>query len=204
MYGNYYMINSDELYHHGVLGMRWGVRHDKPGNGRRSSGKGGKAIPMSQRGLLERTADNMRDYDETWRNERRNAWNNAKNAKGIGLKLDYLMGDRRNASMQRAASKHNQHVAENSKTKYFKRSYEVASRNNESWAKYYDKESKKDFGRKIVDMYMGNPDQWNVPLERYSGRKTTSGKEAIDIILTGGMAGVILDAKYKHDQKKNK
>lgn len=209
--GKLYHVNySDkELYHYGVKGMKWGVR------------KAVKAVDKVTRQYADATNKVANKYagkaakrkttlgklmaiqNETYYRTKSAKANKTADAKGVLNKINEAVGEKSMKTHYNEQSKGYAKMQNVAKSRYGKAVYKQASANAKEMSKYYDKISKQNLGERYVRTQLVDTEYINMPYHRLSGRTTTRGREMVDIMLTGGIAGAIMDAKYLRDQKKN-
>lgn len=201
---------SDYLIHHGIKGMRWGIRKYQNEDGsltpagkqrygsaydRRNAkaeariAKANAKVESSKTGFMKRhyirKAENI-----AYANDRKNR---IANAQGLRNKLSEAYGYKNFAASQRALGKIN---SRSSKTVIGlqKRKYENQAYNNKAFAKYGDRMAKASTGEKIVESLF-RTELMTTPIRSvYGGRKTTMAKEMVISSLTAGYGNMILDA----------
>lgn len=178
--------NYGELYHHGIKGMKWGVRRFQNEDGS-YTGAGKKRY-----GIGDRINTRIRSAIQTSHMIRQRT---AK-AKGLGNKFSERFGNGRARTISENRAKMEAKLAEQSNTRLGKRLHSVRSFNQNSLSKYYDKRSRMTLGERTVSTLLGDPDFMSIKVQRLSGRKTTVGRMMVDTLLTGGVAGGILDMHH--------
>lgn len=189
-----YTPSSDELYHYGVLGMKWGNRKGAS----YYEGKAQKSISkMNYSGT--RLGKNLHNY-AAFRNELRANQKKAQAGETRVLrKIDNRYGHGAMAANQKAAANYYNRAASynigKKKTRYQSYAYNNASaaKANES---LHNAKSVRDFGKKYVDA------MFNRKIKTVAGRTTTTGKAMVDNLLTFGIGGKIKDIQYRRSQRK--
>lgn len=195
----YYRItSSDELYHHGIKGQKWGIRRfqNEDGSltaeGRERLGYGDRA---GRREINREAKRNLRAANKE---------SNSKFNKEYGRIGKYFSNEGYNKwladRMQNydAYYKTRELTAKNDRQRA---SMNAAQYNAKSFADYYTKKSKRDYSQRMVANLLVDTDLMNMSIQRASGRHTTFGKTYLDQMLTGGLGGIVLDSIYKSTGK---
>ncbi len=169
---NYRIIYNDELYHHGVKGMKWGVRKEQKYNA--------KAEKWARREANARTRFGKnfagdQKLANQYAAETQRAVNNAKGAKA---KLQQRYGAEANARLNSKLSEQSQMRADRSRTALGRHFNSVAAYNYKSHAEYHRKTaavSKSTLARARYSM----KNSMKVPVKTITGRNSTVGKEMV-------------------------
>lgn len=196
---------NEELYHYGVKGMKWGVRkaadrvtrsyaNYNTSYANKYAGKAAKRkTTLGKLMALEK--------ETAYRSKAARA-NKTADAKGVFSKVNEAVGEKSKKTHYNEVSKGYAKMQNVAKSRYGKAVYKQASANAKELSKYYGKISKQDLGERFVRTNLVDTEYINMPYHRLSGRTTTRGKQALDIMLTGGIAGAVMDAKYIREQNK--
>ena len=210
----YYVVNPDELYHHGIKGQHWGVRRFQNEDGSlKSAGKAryGSADYYQQKSEKHiakiatsktRLGKNFHNLMANSHQQAANQQRSLENAKGIKDVVSTLYGHKGAANNAQANAEYYQRKAEFSKTRYGKTINEARAFN----AKSYASAANKIANSKSVKEWMNN--KWesvaNRPVKTWAGRETTTGQAYVDQLLTGGVVGAIQDTAYYRSNKPSK
>lgn len=199
-----------ELYHHGIMGQKWGRKNGPPyplGPSDHSANekKAGWRQSLDKRGgLAARTVDRIDRHIDTISDIARNV----KETKGLRGKASELAGHGAMRTIARNNAITEQKLANHSKTKLGKRLHEVRAENASSMADYHEGRKKVYEHNALIGLAADltprtfDSQYLNTKYKRLSGRETTHGKQALDNILTGGAAGIAMDAIYLHKNRK--
>lgn len=195
-----YETEDGVLCHHGVKGMKWGEHRfqtQQAGYAARvkryeSKAKSSKSGIMKRNNMMKATRyKNKMDIQKA-----------THDAKGLSKKYQARYGDKAKEIINSNASKAYSQMKDTYKSDRSKRRADANSANANYKSQYYKKAQTKTFGERVVKNLIVDTDAWKMPYQRVSGRTTTIGKQITDDILTGGMGGMVKDAKYRRAQKK--
>lgn len=189
---------ANELYHHGVKGQKWGVRkYQNPDGSLTAEGQ-----RRQNANIVNRTKDRFGAHVDSFNNAARNT-GKALNGGHVWTAGSELMGYGRMGSRYEAHSKAQQKLKEHSKTKLGQAYHDQRAKNFNELGKYSRNRQHESVGERVVNSMLVNVKLIRTPYHRLSGRTTTYGREMLNGLLTGGAAGLAMDAKYLHDKKKN-
>lgn len=183
---------SDELYHYGVLGMRWG--HRKASYYDKRADTNAKKVANRKTHVGKMAAANREATNRYYAQRRRDI----NNSKSLREKYNAAYGYQAQSSQAKAQSKMDLKGAQMAKTKLFKQGYKVKSMNSKYRSDYATKvNNSKTTGERIANKYMG---VLKMPYTSYTGRTTSTGKALAEYALG---YGYILDAAYLNKNKKD-
>lgn len=197
--GTFYAVpaRSNELYHYGVPGMKWGVRKAEryEAKARSHAAKVG-----TSKTRLGKSYHNYMSYANEVAGGNQRVRNAGGGKGGILKKIDNVYGHGANARMQEAASKYYDRQSSYTKTRLGTSMAKSAAYNNKTAAeankKLHDSKSIQEYGKNFVN------GMYNRSIKTWSGRTTTTGERMVDNLLTGGTIGAMAD--YAHYAKTSK
>lgn len=182
---------SNELYHYGVPGMKWGVRKAQKYESKASSHASKVATSKTR---LGKGYHNLRSYQYEVAAGNQKVRNAAGGKGGVLKRIDNVYGHGANARAQTAASKYYDRKSTYTKTDLGTSMAKAAAYNNKTAAaanaRLHDSKSIREYGTNYVNALA------NRSIKTWSGRTTTTGKKFIDDMITGGMIGIGQDVSY--------
>lgn len=198
MAANGQIYSYDELCHYGVKGMKWGQRNAKY---YADKSKSHAAAIATSKTRLGKSYHNYRAY----RNEVKSADKKMRDNLGKGSMLkdiDDMYGHGASARSQAAASKYYERKSGYTKTRLGTTMAKSAAYNNKTAAaantRLHNSKSLKQYGTNFVNSMA------NRSVKTWSGRTTTTGKQYVDNLITGGVIGAVADANYYRKTKPKK
>ena len=186
---NTFYRDDDHLAHHGVKGMKWGVRKSSSsgGTGRsRKTRKSRKSVKQTVRDLAVKGSvglANMRQREliEQSRGLRDNAARieQLRQAKSLGDIASINLGNKRSARVSRVSADMYDDMAKYSNTKRSQRRYKAAAENSRTFANYYDRLSNKRGKDKAIEMLTGK-EAYSLPWKRANGKTITYGRHVAE------------------------
>lgn len=181
-------ISEDELYHYGVIGMKWGKRKADYYTNKANS-------HISKIGSSKtRLGKNYHNY-QAYRNETKASIKKKVQSSDSGLdNLRDVYGSGGEASRTAAASKYYDRKSNYTKTRLGTTMAKAASYNEKTASEALNRlRNSKDaisYGKNYIDTVA------NRSVKTWSGRTTTTGKQVVDAMLTGGIVGTLSDINY--------
>lgn len=198
--GTFYAVpaRSNELYHYGVKGMKWGVRRAERYEAR-SKYHADKVSTSKTR--LGKSYHNHRAYANEVAGGNQRVRNAGGGKGGILKRIDNTYGHGANARAQEAASKYYDRKSGYTKTDLGTSMAKASAYNLKTAAKanqgLHDSKNLSEYANKYIDALS------NRSIKTWSGRTTTTGKQMVDNLLTGGMIGLGQDVSYYSTKKSN-
>lgn len=179
--------DANTLQHHGIIGMKWGVRRYQPYSQGYSPEHAGKFVGVKQ----SKTKIGTRVNNYVARTKQ--SFRNTKNAHGLINKTSELIGGGRTRTTAAYKADMEKELAAKSKTKLFKDIHETNAQNYETTAKYADKYTSMSAGKRIVENVLPI-ELMKTKYTTLSGRKISEGASLVDYMLTGGLGGLAITA----------
>lgn len=200
----------NELYHYGVKGMKWGVRRaDRQASqvlANHYASRADKHVSKiaTSKTQLGKNYHNYRAYRNEIKSGNKQLRADRGGEGGILKKLDNVYGHGRDARLQTAASNYydrkGDYVKSNLRGSMAKaRAYNLKTA-AEANTRLHNSKKLSEYASNYIDSVA------NRSIKTWSGRTTTTGKNMVDAMLTGGMIGSLQDighyAKKKSTAKK--
>ncbi len=192
--GTFYAVpaRSNELYHYGVKGMKWGKRKASYYEAKASSHA---AAVGTSKTRLGKNYHNYRAYrNEVKAGDRKNTESGIKGSGGALKYLDNKWGHGANTRIQNAASKYYDRKSSYTKTDIGTsiakaNAYNLKTAANAN-ARLHNSKNLSQYGANYINAVA------NRSIKTWSGRTTTTGKRYVDSMLTGGMIGLGMDVNH--------
>lgn len=192
--GNF--IGEDELYHYGVVGMKWGVRKASYYDAKNRDHVSKMSTSKSR---LGKEYHNYRAYRNEVKSGAKKATDSLRNQGFSSVKkilgaIDNVYGHGALSRAQSASANYYDRQAAYAKTRLQKTRSKSAAFNSRTTAilnqRLHDSKNLKEYGKTYVNALV------NKPVKTWSGRTTTNGKQFVDRMLAFGVVGTIKDISY--------
>lgn len=178
------------LAHHGIKGMKWGVRRYQNYDGSLTAA-GRKHVSSDGQGFKAR----MKIRGQNFVNTHKDILRSTKEAKGFINKASELVGHGRGETVARNRMYTQERLKNASKTRLGKHYHDVAAYNNKSLADYHSTKRGQSLGRRVGE-FVVPVTKLSMPMKGISGRKTTYGLEVLTNTIAGPVGNLALNVAY--------
>lgn len=187
-----YPVNDYRYYlaHHGVPGMKWGVRRYQNYDGTLTAA-GRKHISSDGQGFKAR----MKIRGQNFINTQKDIINSTKAAKGVVNKASELVGHGRGETVQRNRMYAQERLKNASRTKLGKHIHEVSGYNAKALADYHSIKRGQNVGRRVGELFVPVT-MYKTPMKGIAGRKSTYGIEVLANAIGGPIGNLALSGAY--------
>ena len=174
--------DDDHLAHHGVKGMKWGVRKSQNTGTRKSiKQKASEIVAKGYKAAANRAVRNAIEQDLEARQNVARAKELA-GAKSLGDFASMTVGNKRNARVHRVNAEMYDELAKYSNRKRTKNKYKAAAENSRTFEKYYDRVRQKKGKDKAIEMITGR-EAYSLPWKRANGKTISYGRHVAEEIM---------------------